>query len=317
MADTSTPWQSIRVPDSMRSQRKFPTVMWVNHPWNLEPKPDPQSGGFFAAERHGAAKLPNGVEASYREDEGLFARHLTVAIIALRVRWGRRSEDGRWAAANGADARRRVDVLALIKDGDDFTGPVKFTTVGRVNDPITEQYSLLTTRAQQKEAEPWMFWVEMEAGNLQDASEQFSSQYTPLHVSIPTEDELADAFIGTEAAQRITDLADEIERWKAKYKGDTNASGDDEEPEDVQAVLERDGRVEVTTKKYGRLPISDLIQKDHKYAYRVLNYILEHQDGFAQTQVRAANSYVELQDRIREMYDLHTGADAGQDEAPI
>ena len=70
------PWDGLAVPEEMQAPPSYPVIQWINHGWRLDPRQE--RGGFFAAHRFGMVALPNGIEARYHQDDGVFSQAITL-----------------------------------------------------------------------------------------------------------------------------------------------------------------------------------------------------------------------------------------------
>jgi hypothetical protein len=281
---TEKPWEGAQVPDSMRARRSYPTVQWINRGGDL--KPPQENGGFFAAQKYGNTSLPGGVEARFHQDDGSFSYGFEAAILAVRQAW--------FLKENGATvrlkryqegARKRVQALILIKGEDgQAVGPVKLTVVGLANEALPEAYWALNTVASGSDAQPWMFWVVLSAGETEEVGEH-RQRMTPVLAKTPLADELADAFIGLDAVQRVVALADDIAVWREAWNGGgavEDAASDDE------GDLARAKSVRVNTKQYGNATLGDIVQKDLDYARELIEFIVDHPEQYKPNQTKAA-----------------------------
>ncbi len=257
---TQKPWEGAQVPDAMRTRRSYPTVQWINRGGDL--KPPQEHGGFFAAQKYGNGALPGGVEARFHEDDGFFSRGFEAAILAVRQAWFMQ-ENGASARLRHYEegARKRVQALILLKGDDgEVIGPVKLTVVGLANEALPEAYWALNTVASGADAQPWMFWVDLA-------------------------DELADAFIGLDAVERVVALADDVAAWREAWNG---GSAIEEAAPDEDGDLARAKSVRVNTKQYGSATLGEIVQKDLDYARELVEFIAEHPEQYKPNQTKAA-----------------------------
>lgn len=279
MTNQNRPWESVDVPDRMRSDASYPVVQWINQPFRLKPSQD--NGGFFVARKYGGVELPNGVEAQYHDDVGTFATSLTACLLAMRVAWVRKEAGVEIRLSGYQDgARKRVEFLMLLRGEapDDIVGPVKLTTVGTANKELTINYQALAATAKAAGAEPFMFWVNLQAGETQQVGDHGVTM-TPITVDVPDADDLEDAFVGVDVLEEmIFPLSEELQKWREAWNGDNisdeseydTLDGDDEE---TAMTYDQALQVKVSTQS-GWQTFGKIIQ-DTAYARRVIDYILD------------------------------------------
>lgn len=285
------PWDGVPIPDNMRSETKWPTVQWVNWPHLLKQPRGLEYGGFFHADRFGAVPLPGSVPAQYREDSGVFTHHLTAAVLATRWSWVESRGEGRkksWVKIfkYRAGARKRVEALILVKgENGTFMGPLKLTMIGTANDALTEAMEAFGIVASAANAQPWMFWGDLDAVKM-EARGEHGTEMTPLWVKMPAPAELDTAYIGADAVQLVTSLAAEIAEWREDWK---NLADEEPEAEIVDTdPFEAAKDVRVRTKKHGDCTLGAMQQQDPAYAKQVREYIIANPAKYKPEQVEAA-----------------------------
>jgi len=290
MANQTRPWETVDVPEEMRSDASYAVVQWINQPSRLSP---PQSnGGFFVARKYGGVELPGGTKAQYHEDAGTFATNLTACLLAMRVAWVRKEAGVEIRLSGYQDgARKRVEFLMLLLDeqSGNAVGPVKLTTVGTANKELTINYQALASTAKAAGAEPFMFWVDLQAGQTQRVGSHGVTM-TPITVSVPDADELDDAFVGVAVLnETIFPLSDELNKWREAWNGDNisdeaeydalteetehDTCAEEDEDADGGMSYEQALQVKVNTKS-GWQAFGKIIQ-DTEYARRVIDYVLD------------------------------------------
>jgi hypothetical protein len=268
----------------MRTRRSYPTVQWINRGGDL--RPPQEGGGFFGAQKYGIATLPGGTEVRFHQDDGLFSYGFDAAILAVRQAWF--SQEGGLAVRlkrYREGARKRVQTLLLLKGKDgQVVGPVKLTVVGLANGVILEAYWALNTVATGADAQPWMFWAALSAGETVEVGDH-GARMTPVLVRTPLADELDDAFIGLDAVQRVVLLADDIAAWRDAWNGGDD--GEDATPDD-DGDVERAKSVWVNTKRYDSITLGAVIERDPTYARGLVDCIVENPEKYKPNQVKAA-----------------------------
>jgi hypothetical protein len=282
------PWDGLEVPEEMQAPPSYPVIQWINHGWRLDPRQE--RGGFFAAHRFGMVALPNGIEARYHQDDGVFSQAITLAILALRQGWFVQQGDTSVRVKAYRDkARKKVQALVLMQaDDGSIIGPAKMTVTGLANEAIPEAYWALNTTATQNGAQPWMFWTTMQAGEAQEVGDH-GQQMTPIEVMVPSAEELEDAFIGAEAVGMVNDLAPHIDQWRNAWNGDSavepeaSAEDDDEAARTIVAAT-----VVVPTQKYGRVKFGDLRKQDKPYYDKLVTFVVANPGEYKANVVQAA-----------------------------
>ncbi len=281
MANQTRPWETVDVPEEMRSDASYAVVQWINQPSRLSP---PQSnGGFFVARKYGGVELPGGTKAQYHQDVGTFATKLTACLLAMRVAWVRKEAGVEIRMSGYQDgARKRVEFLMLLLDeqSGNVVGPVKLTTVGTANKELTINYQALASTAKAAGAEPFMFWVDLQAGQTQRVGSHGVTM-TPITVSVPDADDLDDAFIGADVLnETVFPLSDELNKWREAWNGDNISDeteydelGGEEDEDAAKMSYEQALQVRINTKA-GWQTFGKIIQ-DSEYARRVVDYVLD------------------------------------------
>jgi hypothetical protein len=293
------PWEGVVIPDEMRSEVSYPVVQWINQPFRL--RPPQENGGFFVARKYGGVELPESIEAQYHDDPGTFATHLAACLLAMRVAWVRK-EAGAEIRLSGYEngARKRAELLMLLQaeESSDVVGPVRLTTLGTANKELTVKYQALAATAKAVGAEPWMFWVDLEAGETQQVGDH-NVTMTPIAVDIPEADVLDAAFVGSDVLENaVFPLSDDLAEWRHAWNGDDIGEhafeGDVEGVDDVQAnaVL----AAAVKTQQHGKTSFEALLQNDRDYARKVADHISGNPAGFNEGTVAAALTVLEMLD---------------------
>jgi hypothetical protein len=284
------PWEDVVVPDAMRSDASYPVAQWINQPFRLRPSQD--NGGFFVARKYGGVELPGGVEAQYHDDPGTFAHGLMACLLAMRVAWVKQ-EAGVEIRLTGYEdgARKRVECLMLLRDEatGDVVGPVKLTTVGTANKELTINYRALASTAKAAGAEPWMFWVNLRAGETQQVGDHGVTM-TPIVVDVPEADALDEAFVGADVLENtVFPLSDDLTAWREAWNGDD--IGEDVFEEDdgtgaAEMTYEEALQVRVHTKA-GWKTFGAIIQ-DTERARQIIDYILGPESSLTEEITAAA-----------------------------
>jgi hypothetical protein len=296
------PWETVDVPEGMRSQASYPVAQWINQPYRLQPSQE--NGGFFVARKYGGVELPGGVDAQYHDDPGTFATHLTACLLAMRASWVRK-EAGAEIRLNGYEdgARKRVEFLMLLRDEEtgEVVGPVKLTTVGTANKDLTVNYRALASTAKAQGAEPWMFWVTLEAGETRQVGDH-NVTMTPIRVDVPEPDELNEAFVGTDVLETaIFPLSDDLTEWREAWNGSDIS---EDVFDDAEMTYEEALQVSVKTQA-GHRTFGEIV-RDPDYAQRVIDHILDPDHAFSEEITAAAklvcdNLPVEIEDDKEEI----------------
>jgi len=302
------PWEGLPVPEEMQSSPAYPVIQWINHGWRLAPQQE--RGGFFSAHRFGVIELPGSIDAKYHNDTGSFSQEMQVAILAMRQGWFVKQGDTSVRVKTYQDkARKKVQALVLLQAGDgSIIGPAKMTVTGLANEAIPEAFFQLNATATQNGAQPWMFWTTMQAGEAQEVGDHGQTM-TPIEVMVPSAEELEDAFIGAEAVEMVTGMAEHINVWRNAWNGGSQVepeATDDDDGEAGRAVVAT--TVKVKTKKHGSIAFGDLRKKDPDYFGQVVEYIAGHPGDYKANVVQAARLLQAHPD---------ASADAGKEEDEI
>jgi hypothetical protein len=135
-----------------------------------------------------------------------------------------------------------------------------------------------------------MFWVALSAGETEEVGEH-RQRMTPVLVKTPLADELADAFIGLDAVQRVVALADDVAAWREAWNGGSaveDAAPDDDASPVGAGDVERAKSVRVNTQLYGNATLGEIVQRDLDYARDLVEFIVDNPNKYKPNQTKAA-----------------------------
>jgi hypothetical protein len=187
-------------------------------------------------------------------------------------------------------------------------GPVKLTTVGTANKELTINYRALASTAKAAGAEPWMFWLNLRAGETQQVGDHGVTM-TPIVVDVPEADALDEAFVGTDVLENtVFPLSDDLTEWREAWNGDDIGEDVFEEDFDdgtgAEMTYEEALRVRVNTRE-GEQTFATIIQ-DTERSRQIIDYILGPESSFSEEITAAARI-------IRDEHFADEGTQDGED----